>query len=307
MSWAEDEGIDSYDFDDYDAHFGRNTKKETKKKAKGKMTETGIMTIGEKAEAAIIEGDLSRLTPAERVAYYNRVCDALGLLATTKPFGYMVLSGKLTLYALKGCTDQLRKIHGVSLVINSIAIEDGICVVSVSATDSAGRSDTDIGAVVCAHLKGEDLANAKMRAVTKAKRRVTLSLCGLGFLDESEVASIPEARVVRENLPAATGMAPKALFWNPVPEAATFHTQTPLPVSVTPLSPPVVFAIPQPPDALGAISTDLLKRIHATATRLSDKLPASWREDMKERFCVESSKDLTNEQGLIIMAELEVM
>ena len=295
MSWAEDECIDSYDFDDYDAHFGRNTndfkpKKETKKKAKGKMTETGIMTIGEKAEAAIIEGDLSRLTPAERVAYYNRVCDALGLLATTKPFGYMVLSGKLTLYAMKGCTDQLRKIHGVSLVINSIAIEDGICVVSVSATDSAGRSDTDIGAVVCGHLKGEDLANAKMKAVTKAKRRVTLSLCGLGFLDESEVASVPEARVVREVVPQAT-----------------FHTQTPLPVSVTPLSPPVVLAIPQPPDALGAISTDLLKRIHATATRLSDKLPASWREDMKERFCVESSKDLTNEQGLIIMAELEVM
>ena len=142
------------------------------------MTETGIMTIGEKAEAAIIEGDLSRLTPAERVTYYNRVCDALGLLATTKPFGYMVLSGKLTLYAMKGCTDQLRKIHGVSLTINSITIEDGICVVSVSATDAAGRSDVDIGAVVCGHLKGEDLANAKMRAVTKAKRRVTLSLCG---------------------------------------------------------------------------------------------------------------------------------
>jgi hypothetical protein len=32
------------------------------------------------------------------------------------------------------------------------------------------------------------------KAVTKAKRRVTLSICGLGMLDESEVASIPGAR-----------------------------------------------------------------------------------------------------------------
>ena len=246
------------------------------------MTETGIMTIGEKAEAAIIEGDLSKLSPAERVAYYNRVCDALGLLATTKPFGYMVLSGKLTLYAMKGCTDQLRKIHGVSLVINSITIEDGICVVSVSATDSAGRSDTDIGAVVCGHLKGEDLANAKMRAVTKAKRRVTLSLCGLGFLDESEVASIPEARVVREIVP------------------------TPLPVSEPPAPRPLLF-VPQPPDQDDLVTAESLKKIHAVAHAICEKLPAFWREEMKTRFGVESAKSLTEKQAGIILGELEEM
>ena len=244
------------------------------------MTETGIMTIGEKAEAAIIEGDLSRLSPAERVAYYNRVCDALGLLATTKPFGYMVLSGKLTLYAMKGCTDQLRKIHGVSLTINSITIEDGICVVSVSATDAAGRSDTDIGAVVCGHLKGEDLANAKMRAVTKAKRRVTLSLCGLGFLDESEVTSIPEARVVREIV------------------------STPLPVSEPPAPRPLLF-VPQPPDQDDLVTMETLKKIHAVAYAIRYKLPAGWREEMKTRFGVESAKSLTEKQAGIILGELE--
>ena len=45
-------------------------------------------------------------------------------------------------------------------------------------------------------LKGEALANALMKAETKAKRRVTLSLCGLSWPDESEVESIPEARTV---------------------------------------------------------------------------------------------------------------
>ena len=248
------------------------------------MNETGIMTIGEKAEAAIIEGDLSRLSPAERVAYYNRVCDALGLLATTKPFGYMVLSGKLTLYAMKGCTDQLRKIHGVSLIINSITIEDGICVVSVSATDSAGRSDVDIGAVVCGHLKGEDLANAKMRAVTKAKRRVTLSLCGLGFLDESEVTSIPEARVVREVVPTPT--------------------PTPAPDLPQPAPRPLLF-VPQPPDQDDLVTMETLKKIHAVAHAIRDKLPAGWREEMKTRFGVESAKSLTEKQAGIILGELE--
>ena len=253
------------------------------------MNETGIMTIGEKAEAAIIEGDLSKLSPAERVAYYNRVCDALGLLATTKPFGYMVLSGKLTLYAMKGCTDQLRKIHGVSLTINSITMEDGLCIVSVTATDSAGRSDTDIGAAVCGHLKGEDLANAKMRAVTKAKRRVTLSLCGLGFLDESEVASVPEARVVREVVPQAT-----------------FHMTTPLPVSEPPAPRPLLF-VPQPPDQDGLVTTESLKKIHAVAYAIRDKLPANWREEMKTRFGVESAKSLTEKQAGIILGELETI
>jgi len=35
-----------------------------------------------------------------------------------------------------------------------------------------------------------------MKAVTKAKRRLTLSLCGLGWLDETEIETIPDAKPV---------------------------------------------------------------------------------------------------------------
>jgi hypothetical protein len=35
-----------------------------------------------------------------------------------------------------------------------------------------------------------------LKCVTKSKRRVTLSICGLGWLDESEVAAIPDAQPV---------------------------------------------------------------------------------------------------------------
>jgi hypothetical protein len=43
------------------------------------------------------------------------------------------------------------------------------------------------------------LANALMKAETKSKRRVTLSICGLGFLDETEADSIPGAVVHNGN------------------------------------------------------------------------------------------------------------
>jgi hypothetical protein len=44
-------------------------------------------------------------------------------------------------------------------------------------------------------LKGDALANALMKCETKAKRRVTLSLASLGWLDETELDTIPQIRV----------------------------------------------------------------------------------------------------------------
>jgi hypothetical protein len=65
----------------------------------------------------------------------------------------------------------------------------------VRATDKEGRVDEDFGAVSFPEtLRGEARANTILKAITKAKRRVTLSICGLGFLDETEVENIPAAR-----------------------------------------------------------------------------------------------------------------
>lgn len=152
-------------------------------------------TITNPAELALVTGDLSRLTPEQRLSYYNRVCESVGLNPLTKPFDYLTLNGKLVLYALKGATDQLRSLRGVSIQIVSKEVLDGVLTVTARATTPDGRTDEDIGAVVVANLKGEALSNAHMKAMTKAKRRVTLSICGLGMLDESEIESIPGARV----------------------------------------------------------------------------------------------------------------
>jgi len=146
-------------------------------------------------EAVIIKGDLKKLTPDERVQYYNETCKSVGLNPLTRPFEYIELQGKLTLYARRDAADQLRKINGINIEIVSQDISDGLLSVHVRAKDRDGRIDEDLGVVPFAEqLRGDVRANTIMKAVTKAKRRVTLSISGLGWLDETEVETIPGAK-----------------------------------------------------------------------------------------------------------------
>lgn len=147
-------------------------------------------------ESLIIGGDLSKLTPAQRVSYYTGVCKSVGLNPMTKPFDYIVLNGKMILYANKGCADQLRDNNAISIDKPDIQFVDDWIIVTVVARNGKGRTDSDIGAVNKKDMRG-DFGNALMKAVTKAKRRVTLSICGLGMLDETEVETIPTAQPVK--------------------------------------------------------------------------------------------------------------
>jgi len=159
---------------------------------------------GDIMESVVAKGDLAKLTSEERVRYYNEVCKSMGLNPLTQPFSYITLNGRLTLYATRNCTDQLRKVNQVSLEVVSRDVSDGILTVHVRArmpSHDGIRVDEDLGAVSFPDaLKGEARANAELKAVTKAKRRATLSICGLSFLDETEV----------EDIPAAAKRAPKA-------------------------------------------------------------------------------------------------
>jgi hypothetical protein len=127
------------------------------------------------------------------------VCQSLGLNPLSKPFEYLWLNGKLRLYALRDCTDQLRRLHGISIYITNRERLGDIYMVTARAKDKTGREDESTGAVALGTLKGEALANALMKCETKAKRRVTLSLAGLGWLDETELATIPGVRTGEPN------------------------------------------------------------------------------------------------------------
>jgi hypothetical protein len=142
-------------------------------------------------EDVLIRGDLAKLSSEERNSYYQAVCKSVGLNPLTKPFEYIILNGKMRLYALKDCTDQLRSVRGISVTELHESERDGVFVVKAKVCNRDGRTDVSTGAVNIAGLKGEALANALMKSETKAKRRATLSICGLGMLDETEVEDIP--------------------------------------------------------------------------------------------------------------------
>lgn len=170
-------------------------------------------------ERVVVGGDLAALSPQQRTQYYQAVCESLGLNPLTRPFEYIVLNNKLTMYARKDATDQLRDLKQISVQITGRERMGDVYIVTARAKDANGRVDESTGAVPLVKedgtwetarsgkryfkgngnwidLRGDDFANALMKAETKAKRRVTLSICGLGWSDETEVETIPNARPV---------------------------------------------------------------------------------------------------------------
>jgi len=182
-----------------DERFNRDLKRRREEAA---MADSALTTPAKELPSpdviakVLLGGDLAQLTSQQKISYYRSVCDSLGLNPLTQPFEYLRLSGREVLYAKRNCTDQLRHAHHISVTITARDVVEDCYVVTARAAFPDGRHDESIGAVPIAGLKGESRSNAMMKAETKAKRRVTLSLVGLSTLDESEVDSIPGAQVV---------------------------------------------------------------------------------------------------------------
>lgn len=136
----------------------------------------------EDIESALTIGDLAKMPPAVRVRYYLAACESAGLNPLTQPFTPIKnQAGQVILYANATAAEQLRRKHGVSVRVLSRETLDGLYTVTVVVQTADGRADEAQGIVDVGGLKGQALANARMRAETKAKRRATLALCGLGY------------------------------------------------------------------------------------------------------------------------------
>jgi hypothetical protein len=228
----------------------------------------------------LIKGDLSKLTPEERNSYYFRLCESVGLNPLTQPLQYINLSGKLTLYAKKDCTDQLRSIHDISVTDLTKETIEGVHIVTAKVQNAKGRTDADIGAVNVANLKGEAFANAIMKAATKAKRRATLSICGLGLLDETEIEDIPasqKAPAQRSRVPSPSDAKTEA---KAAPEAphligggkdAANWSELYLEAVLSSDSPAVVFqwvsANKNPLDKIAKMAPDILDQVQASVEK----------------------------------------
>ena len=138
------------------------------------------------AEAVLIRGDLSNLPPEERAKYLIAVCNSVRLNPLTKPFEYIVLNGKLTLYARKDATDQLRTIHNISVVELTESEREGVFIVTAKVRNGEGRTDVAKGAadVADAVTRGADpidwIASSAAEVSTLiARRRALVETVGL--------------------------------------------------------------------------------------------------------------------------------
>jgi len=168
-------------------------------------------------ETALTVGDLSKINAATRIQYYLALCHSSGLNPLTRPFIVLKAeSGEMVWYATRECAEQLRKLHRVSMrVLSRERTEDGLYIVTVEASTPDGRLEQAQGIVpitkakgtwkttdsgkryfqeaktadgepILQLLSGKELADSLHRAESKAKRRCTLSLCGLGLPEVDE-------------------------------------------------------------------------------------------------------------------------
>lgn len=209
----------------------------------------------------IQKGDFSSLTMRERSVFVYNLSKRLGLNPLTKPFDFIVLNNKLTLYANRTCSDQLRKLHNLTTTVlyeGPLMLgqtqRDDVYVVKVrimAPPDDKGysRFEEHGGSVGIDGLKGEAFANATMKCSTKAIRRATMAFCGLGLLDEIEVDSAKNLEggvgAPRRIVPEEPATPPPAIF--PTVEAkpvAAPAQQRPLPQAAPPSSQPVPPKLP---------------------------------------------------------------
>ena len=147
--------------------------------------------------------DTGSLTAQQRAGYVTALCRALRLNPLTNPVQFIRLNGKEVLYVTRTATDQLAALHGLNRrtvrgpeIVDIAGTKIALC--TVEATLPNGRSET-----ATATLPVSDPAMLYMKCETKAKRRATLAILGLGLLAEEEAESIPGGERVPVETPRA--------------------------------------------------------------------------------------------------------
>ena len=194
--------------------------------------------LPEEISKAVALNDLSRLSDAHKMQYYYAYCKSLGMDPLQKPFAFITFKEwdataresveREQLYATKNCGQQLAVRSKLNLVKVDEKVADGLMEVTYRASTEDGRQVDDIGVVSIKGLVGNNLANAKMKAHTKAMRRVTFAFLGLGILDETEIGTIKGATksepdfesetIVNEVPVVQDAEASDTLISEPVPE-----------------------------------------------------------------------------------------
>lgn len=188
-----------------------------------------IPVTADAIKAITLHGDYSKLAEHDRVNVVLNICERLGIAPELNPFNYIPgKDGKLSLYANKSCASQLSSNRKLSVVVaKEEVVLDSVYKVTYRVTEPGREPTEDCGAVSLvywragrgnqpgewARIEGAGLADAVMKAHTKAKRRAILSHCGLGLPDREEepIVILPADATVKEpEEDAGPGPAPKS-------------------------------------------------------------------------------------------------
>lgn len=227
-------------------------------------------------ERILTKGDISGLPLAERNSFLVALAKHYGLDPAGRPFDLIPLpDGRMIPYANKNAAEQLRKVHNISIEVISRGISDispDVYTVTARAsmpTPDGPRINDEIGAVFIRGKVGEDLSNIIMRCSTKASRRATFAICGLGMLDESEVATIPNIKL------GATDKEPRRIMPGPSP----FNTSLPGEVVIQSLpvagvsDEPIEAATPIPRGVKPYVAPRAIPKASAAPTRHPPAVP----------------------------------
>lgn len=155
---------------------------------------TAIDPHGINLGKVLLLNDYSPVPEDQRMELYRRICEALELNNLTQPFVFIKTRQGTKLYATKDATNQLRSKRNVSIKVTARELDqDGIFNVYVTASIGDRVEDASASLFVDG-LEGQDLADAKMKCETKAKRRATLDICGLGLALDDDARDYDDDR-----------------------------------------------------------------------------------------------------------------
>ncbi len=221
----------------------------------------------------ISKGDISKLTPKEQAEFLHRMATSQGLDPFSQPYELIKgQDGKKKPYPTKSAAYGLKRKQKVSLKliymgpychIKQRPQDDGYdfgeqvssdtFLVVLEARTPEGVVDYDIGVGYVGKNTGQALETLFLKTMTKAKRRLFLSSCGVGTPDapdgrEDEGGPIPEARVVsvapERDVPPPSPASPVPASKGSTSTPSTIMSSIPKPVKPNgqrypPAAPPV--------------------------------------------------------------------
>lgn len=160
------------------------------------MNQTEKLDIKKLLGVLTSNGSLHLLQPTELAVWLAKLKNYLHL----NPFTNSILlysnpKGELFPYVTKDACAQLRVIREISVTQMSDPIyipELKTVTVKISGMTKKGRMEMALGSVSLENVVPQEFANHIMWAETKAHRRLTLSLSGLGLLADVEVHDMTE-------------------------------------------------------------------------------------------------------------------